>query len=71
MQNSYTPDPMTPEWSQDLAEVRMSPFWLRWSDMERRDTFIEQASQYATYNDLPGHLKAIYQRAYRRLHSRR
>ena len=60
-----SPDPMTPEFSRDLAEVRMSPYWLADEDdgMARRNTFIEQASEYATYEEMPGDLKAIFQAA--------
>lgn len=66
-----TSDPMTPAWSRALALVQSSPYWWRdWdhpddAETQRRDTFIDQASQYATYEDMPGDLKATYDAAYR------
>lgn len=71
-QDNTTPNLVTPAWSRDLAEVQSSPYWGDWSDeagRKRRDTFIEQALEYATYEDLPGDLKAIYQQAYLQLRS--
>jgi hypothetical protein len=68
------PDPMTPAWSRALAQVGSSSYWGDWSDWatkERRDMFLEQASQYATFDDLPGDLKAIFQAAERAMRSKR
>lgn len=71
MAQHYSPDPMTPAWSRALALVQSSPYWWRdWdhpgdAETQRRDTFIDQASQYATYEDMPGDLKATYDAAHR------
>lgn len=65
------PDPMTPAWSRALALVQSSPYWWRdWdhptdAETARRDTFIDQAMQYASYDDMPGDLKATYDAASR------
>jgi hypothetical protein len=59
------PSPMTPEWSGQLAIAVHSPIWQSLAGMERRDAFIAAATQYATYDDLPADVKAIYQEALR------
>ena len=65
MTQEYTPDPMTPEWSRDLALLSSASFGRGWTGLERRERFVEQAIQYATYDDLPPALKAIYDKASR------
>src|SRR5260221_5215873 len=65
MTQKYTPDPMTPEWSRDLALLSSASFGRGSTGLERRERFVEQAIQYATYDDLPPELKAIYDEAYR------
>ena len=68
MAPQQNPDSITPEWSRALAEVASSPYWGDWDDAEgteHRDTFIEQALGYPTYDDLPGDLKVTFDRAYR------
>ncbi len=63
MSQKFTPDPMTPEWSRDLAVVGSSPYFRGEAGWKRWDAFLEQAEQYATYDDLPPELKAIYDKA--------
>jgi len=66
MTQEYTPDAATPEWSRDLALLNCSSFGRGWASKERCQRFMEQALQYATYDDLPPELKAIYDQAVRR-----
>jgi hypothetical protein len=55
---------MTPQWSGDLTTAIHSPLFTR--DLEgarQRQRFVEQATQYATYDDLPPRLQEVYRRA--------
>ena|SRR5579859_6912239 len=58
-----TPDKATPAWSRDLA-VLSRPSAV---SQERWRAFLESAVQYATYEDMPPELKAIYDTATRQL----
>jgi hypothetical protein len=60
---------MTPEWSRALALLQGSSLFRGPDGMERRERFFEAAAQYATYDDMPSNLKAMYQRASRALRS--
>ena len=62
---------MTPEWSRALAVACQSPIWRGLTGMERKAAFVEAASQYATYDEMPHDLQMLYDRATRRLRSPR
>jgi hypothetical protein len=55
--------PMTPEWSRDLAQAVHSPLFEGVQGMRARMRFIQQATRYATLDDLPPRLKEVYRLA--------
>ena len=57
----YVLDAATPAWSRDLAET--GPLLP--------SGFCEQAVRYATYDDLPPDMQAIYRKARRKWHAMR
>lgn len=66
------PELMTPEFSRALALLQFSPYWHIESDGGQRwRTFIDQVSEYATYDDLPGDLKAIFEAAQAQMTARK
>jgi hypothetical protein len=62
---------MAPEWSHALALVCQSPLWRGLEGIDRKEAFVDEASSYASYDDLPPRLQAIYQAAARQLHGQR
>lgn len=60
-------DRMTPEWSRRLAEVAQAPVWQSVEGIERKEKFIDAASHYASYDDLPPRLKATFDKALRQV----
>lgn len=58
-----TPDKATPAWSRDLATLTCPWGFDAPNASVRWRAFLEDAIQYATYEDMPPALQAIYRRA--------
>lgn len=59
-------DVMTPAWSHALTTIAQSPYWgTGLQGMDRFQAYVEAVSGYATYDDLPDRLKAIFDQAKR------
>lgn len=52
---------------QALAEVAQASVWQSLEGIERKERFIEAASKYASYGDLPTRLKATFDKALRQV----
>lgn len=63
--------PISPEWSHALAVVAQSPIWNGQRGQKAKDAFMDEAERYASYDDLPPRLKAVYQKAARKLPGQR
>lgn len=63
----YVSPPPSPQWSRALALICQSPIWDSFAGQTALQQFVAEAERYASYDELPPHLKAIYRKAERAL----